>query len=153
MTPDDTGLYLADCAGWPVDEWHVSPDASQSGEAGMLGLLVRLRTWMLDHPALAGALFRRGVAYERSSGVPTYFFSLVKTPDGQMRVAARTGGPAYAAGLRTNDIVEKIDGKYWWEYGTYPSQRRAYDGLPHAFVVQRGGRELEVRLATPYDGE
>jgi len=151
---DDVGLYLHDCAGWPVDEWHdagaSSPDAA-GGRA--LGLLVRLRTWMKERPQLADSLFGRGLAYDARSGVPAYFYSLFKSNDGQMRAFVRPGGPAYAAGLRTNDIVVKIDGKFWWEYGTYPSQRRAYDGLPHAFTITRGGHESEVRLGAPYDGE
>jgi hypothetical protein len=139
----DDGLQLEDCAGWPVDEWYEDKPAT-------LSLVVRLRTWMLDHPKRAASLFERGLAYGGKDATPTYFYTLFKTNDGQMRAFVRPGGPAYAAGLRTNDIVEKIDGRFWWEYGTYPAQRRAYDGLPHAFVVQRDGRELEIRLGAPY---
>jgi hypothetical protein len=148
---DDLGLYLTDCAGWPIDEWHGS--VAENAGNGALALLIRLRNWIHEHPARAAALFKTGVAFDPKDDAPTFFLSLVKTPDGQMRAYARPGGPAYAAGLRTNDIVEKIDGRFWWEYGTYASQRRAYDGLPHAFVVTRGGRTLEVRLGAPYDGE
>jgi len=36
-----------------------------------------------------------------------------------MRALVRAGGPAWIAGLRTGDIVDKVDGRYWWEYGTY----------------------------------
>ena len=151
----DAGLYLADCAGWPVEEWHAAESTPAIGQDAPVGralsLLVRLRTWMLENPRLAAALFEHGVAYDRG-GVPTFFYSLVKTSDGQLRAIVRPGGPAYAAGLRTNDIVQKIDGRFWWEYGTYPSQRRAYDGLPHAFVVTRDGHDLEVHLSAPFDG-
>lgn len=154
VSDEDASLYLADCAGWPVDEWHAGgapvPDAAGNQA---LGLLVRLGTWMRERPQLAGSLFARGIAFDARSGVPTYFYSLFKTNDGQMRAYARPGGPAYASGLRTNDIVVKIDGKFWWEYGTYPSQRRPYDGLPHSFAITRDGRDLEVRLGASYDGE
>ena len=44
-----------------------------------------------------------------------------------MRVYVRGGGPAYVSGLRSGDVINKIDGKFWWEYGTYQSQQRAYD--------------------------
>jgi hypothetical protein len=154
----DLGMQLSDCAGWPVDEWYVtkplsSPRASKQAEASALSLLVRLRTWMRDNPALSDALFTRGLAYGGRGATPTYFYSLFKTNDGQMRAFVRPGGPAYAAGLRTNDVVQKIDGRYWWEYGTYPSQRRAYDGLPHTFLVTRDRRDFEVRLGDPYGEE
>ncbi|MFY9779657.1 MAG: hypothetical protein WAJ85_03980, partial [Candidatus Baltobacteraceae bacterium] len=85
------------------------------------------------------------------SGGPAYFYTLSKTVDGNMRAYVRPGGPAYAAGLRTNDVVERLDGKYWWEYGTFQTQAKAYDGLPHTFVVERGPRELTVALGAPYD--
>ncbi|MBV9104316.1 MAG: hypothetical protein JO060_12055, partial [Candidatus Eremiobacteraeota bacterium] len=154
VSPADAGLWLLDCAGWPVDEWHESgastPDAS---ERHALALVLRVRTWMGQHPELADSVFTKGIAFDKHHTTPTYFYGLFKTPDGEMRAYVRPGGPAYAAGLRTNDIVVKIDGKFWWEYGTYPSQSRAYDGLPHAFVVTRAGREIEVRLGLPYDGE
>jgi hypothetical protein len=67
-----------------------------------------------------------------------------------MRAFVRAGGGAFAAGMRTNDIVEKLDGKYWWEYGTFQTQARAYDGQPHRFLVRRGARELEIVLARPF---
>ena len=100
-------------------------------------------------PQLAASLFSRGLAYDAGSP-PTYFYSLFKTADGQMRAFVRPGGPAYAAGLRTNDVVEKLDGKYWWEYGTFQTQQRAYDGKPHTFVVKRGESELTVALGAPF---
>jgi hypothetical protein len=66
-----------------------------------------------------------------------------------MRAYVRPGGPAYVAGLRTNDIVEKLDGKFWWEYGTFQTQARAYDGKPHAFLVLRGKVERAIALGAP----
>ncbi len=149
----DAGLQLEDCANWPVDEWYA--DASQAGaaregpERAALGLLFRLRTWTVEHPELARTLFARGLAY-RASDPPAYYYSLFKTTDGQMRAYVRPGGPAYAAGLRTNDVVSKLDGKFWWEYGTFQTQRRAYDGKPHVFVVTRDGKELTIALGAPF---
>ncbi|MBC5811421.1 MAG: hypothetical protein GIW95_11315 [Candidatus Eremiobacteraeota bacterium] len=154
----DTALELRDCAGWPVDQWHVTGDdprplASDAPlERAGLAALFRLRTWTLEQPALSAALFARGLAYDPATG-PTYFYSLFKTNDGQMRAFVRTGGPAYAAGLRTNDIVVKLDGKFWWEYGTFQTQRRAYDGLPHDFDLVRGSQNLHVALGAPYTGQ
>jgi S1-C subfamily serine protease len=67
-----------------------------------------------------------------------------------MRAYVRGGGPAYVAGLRSGDVVNKIDGKFWWEYGTFQTQLRAYDGKPHSFEVQRGSRTLDVQLGAPF---
>ncbi len=150
----DTGLQLEDCANWPVDEWHAAavPAGAQTApafERAALGVLFRLRTWMVDHPERSKALFSRGLAY-RSADPPTYYYALFKSADGRLRAYVRPGGPAYAAGLRTNDIVSKIDGKFWWEYGTFQAQRRAYDGQPHAFVVSRGGKEATISLGAPF---
>jgi hypothetical protein len=67
----------------------------------------------------------------------------------------RPGGPAYAAGLRTGDVVDKLDGRFWWEYGTYQTQLRAYDGKPHDFDVQRGtvgGPPAHVQLGEAFTG-
>jgi hypothetical protein len=153
----DAGLVLRDCAGWPVDEWHeerAATNASRSlapARTAGLALLFRLRVWMREHPELAGPLFERGLAYAAASA-PTYFYTLFKTSDGQMRAYVRPGGPAYAAGLHTNDIVVKLDGKEWWQYGTFQTQARAYDGLPHAFEITRGAQSLTVRLGAPYRG-
>ena len=72
-----------------------------------------------------------------------------------MRALVRPGGPAYAAGLRTGDVIDKLDGKFWWEYGTYQTELRAYDGLPHAFDVERGkvgGPPAHVQLGAPFTG-
>ena len=156
-TPDgmDTGLELRDCAGWPVDQWHeVANDPRPGGSDATyrkqaLAVLFRLRTWMVDHPKLSAALFDTGLAYTNAQK-PTYFYTLFKTVDGQMRAFVRPGGPAYAAGLRTNDIVEKLDGKFWWEYGTYQTQQRAYDGKPHTFDISRGTEKKSIALGQAY---
>jgi len=153
----DTGLELRDCAGWPVDQWHdVSDDPRPASSAApyqrrALAVLFRLRTWMVERPELARALFETGLAYTRAEK-PTYFYTLFKTIDGQMRAYVRPGGPAYSAGLRTNDIVEKLDGKFWWEYGTYQTQARAYDGKPHAFEITRGKEKHTIVLGAAYGG-
>ncbi len=150
MTAADTevGLALSDCADWPVDVWYVPRTSDVRVDA--LAAFVRMQNWSVDRPRVAGNLFGRGLAYSDASRRPTYYYTLFKTSDGQMRAFVRAGGGAYAAGMRTNDIVEKLDGKYWWEYGTFQTQARAYDGQPHRFVVQRGARELEIVLARPF---
>ncbi len=153
----DLGLFLDDCAGWPVEQWHIvrasslPPPGDEIRDAA-LAALVRLRTWMHERPGAATALFERGLAFDERAAPPTYLYALFKTNDGQMRAFVRPGGPAWAAGLRTNDIVVKLDGKFWWEYGTFQTQRRAYDGLPHSFVVTTGigGPERTVTLGLPY---
>ena len=145
----DVGLALSDCADWPVDEWHVARGSDVRADA--LGAFFRLQTWRRERPWTAYELFATGLAFEDGNQAKSYFYSLFKTTDGQMRAYVRPGGGAYAAGLRTNDIVEKLDGRYWWEYGTFQTQSRAYDGKPHAFVVKRGERELEVVLREPFE--
>jgi hypothetical protein len=147
VTHDEVGLALSDCAGWPVEEWHVPREADVRASA--LAALFRMRTWTIDHPALARNLFALGLAFDGSDEKPTYYYSLFKSDDGEMRAFVRPGGPAYAAGLRTNDIVEKLDGKFWWEYGTFQTQARAYDGKPHEFLVKRGYVERTIVLGAP----
>jgi len=153
-TDADIGLELADCAGWPVGQWYVP--RSSDVRASALAVLFRLRTWTREAPVLARALFERGLAYDMQRGTPTYFYTLFKTPDGLMRTYVRPGGPAYTAGLRTNDVVVKLDGKFWWEYGTFQTQKRAYDGLPHVFGIARGKvpnvetMTATVSLGAPY---
>ena len=147
---NDVGLTLFDCAGWNVDQWHVQ-GSDVTVEA--LGDLDRVRTWMHVHPALAANVFGRGIAFDPANVRPTYFFTLFKTNDGIMRALVRTGGPAWVAGLRTGDIVDKVDGKFWWEYGTYQTQLRAYDGRPHTFDVTRGTRhDIHIALGEAYAG-
>ena len=144
----DVGIVLSDCAGWNVDQWH-----EQGGDPAQMALaaLLRVRLWMNDHPGFATNVFERGIAYDPETSVPTYFFTLFKTSDGIMRALARPGGPAWDAGLRTGDVVDKVDGRFWWEYGTYQTQLRAYDGKPHTFDVTRGARAgIHVALGAPY---
>ncbi len=147
----DIGIELLDCGGWSVDQWH-----AQGNDTRRLALdvLFRLRLWMHDRPALAANVFGRGLAYDPGSG-PTYFYTLFKPADGYMRALVRPGGPAYVAGLRTGDVVDKLDGRYWWEYGTYQTELRAYDGKPHTYDVERGGiggPAVHVSLGAPFGG-
>ncbi|MBV8602074.1 MAG: hypothetical protein JO359_10975 [Candidatus Eremiobacteraeota bacterium] len=151
----ELGLYLVDCAGWSVNEWHnevLLAHPALDGDFEKLGLavLLRLRTWIHEEPVVASALFRQGLAYDPATAKPTYFYTLFKTNDGYMRAYVRPGGPAYIAGMRTNDIVDKVDGKWWWEYGTYQTQQRAYDGLPHTFEITRGKTTVKVALGEPF---
>ncbi len=152
----DIGVRLSDCGGWEVDEWHdheVFRNGPQPAGVKRLALqgLARMRRWSVAHPRHAHNLFAHGVAWAPGDK-PTYFFALFKTVDGNMRCFVRAGGPAYDAGMRTNDVVEKLDGKYWWDYGTYQTELRAYDGKPHSFELQRGSQTIEVRLGAPYTG-
>jgi PDZ domain len=146
----DIGLELFDCAGWSVDQWHAQ---GSDARVAALGDLDRVRVWMHVHPELAANVLGRGIAFDPSAPRPTYFFTLYKTNDGIMRALVRAGGPAWTAGLRTGDVVDKVDGKYWWEYGTYQTQLRAYDGHPHTFEVTRGAQhEIRVALGEPFRG-
>ena len=147
----DVGLELVDCAGWSVDEWHARGEPRRAAE----DLLARVRAWRIEHPSYAADVFERGLAYDPADPQPTYFYVLFKPSDGYMRALVRPGGPAYVAGLRTGDVIDKIDGRFWWEYGTYQTQLRAYDGTPHAFDVERGrvgGPSAHVQLAEPFAG-
>ncbi len=148
-------LTLSDCADWPVAEWHDQTSAlpeidRRTVRTQALDTLSRLHLWTVDNRRSATHLFETGVADlgER----PTFFYTLYKTTDGQMRVFVRAGGPAWAAGMRTNDVVEKLDGKYWWEYGTFQTQQRAYDGVAHVFVIQQQGADRTISLGAPYRG-
>lgn len=152
----DVGLRLEDCGGWIVDEWHdhrvfgavpAPEDAAALAREGV----ERMRGWLDGNPVRGANLLREGVAW--APGDPSsYFYALFKTVDGNMRVYVRAGGPAYAAGLRSGDVVNKIDGKWWWEYGTYQAQMRAYDGRPHAFEIVRNGITQVVALGEPFHG-
>ncbi len=150
----DVGLRLEDCGGWIVAQWHdheivrPQPTLAEARALALLGV-ARMRAWELADPLRSANLFQRGVAL-RPGDKPTYFYAFFKSDDGNLRAYVRSGGPAYAAGLRSGDVVEAIDGSAWWEYGTYVSQRFAYDGMPHAFEITRGDRELEIRLNQPF---
>jgi hypothetical protein len=148
----DVGIRLEDCGGWVVSEWHdhrvlASPSVDDAAELAREGV-ARLLDWNHAQPARSQALFQQGLALA-AGDPPTYLYALFKTVDGEMRVYVRAGGPAYAAGLRSGDIVDTVDGKYWWEYGTYQTQQRAYDGKPHEFGVRRGNTTVDVRLGEP----
>jgi hypothetical protein len=147
----DIGIELSDCAGWRVEQWHEQGTAVR---ALALGALFRVRVWMREKPVLAANVFERGLAYDPHDG-PTFFYVLYKPSDGYMRAIVRPGGPAWLAGLRTGDIVDTVDGRHWWEYGTYQTQLKAYDGKPHAFGIYRGGPQgvqHAYRLGTAYSG-
>ena len=147
----DVGLELLDCAGWSVDQWHTHGEVRTAA----LAALFRLRLWSHERPALAAEVFERGLAYDPSSPKPTYFYVLFKPADGYMRALVRAGGPAWLAGLRTGDVIDKLDGRFWWEYGTYQTQLRAYDGEPHSFDVERagvGGPPVHVQLQAAFTG-
>jgi len=148
----DIGLRLLDCGGWEVDEWHEHGVFAQPSAENVAGLArsaaVRLLEWARSHPQRWAHLMSRGLAY--ADGAPSYYFALYKTVDGNMRAFVRAGGPAYESGLRSNDIVDKIDGLDWWEYGTYQAQARAYDGKPHRFEIERNGTTLTVQLGDPF---
>ena len=149
----DVGLRLQDCGGWGVNEWHdheiVSRESSDAIRALARQGAARLQAWALAEPARSGNLFTRGAAVVPADK-PTYFYSLFTTVDGNMRLYVRAGGPAYAAGLRSGEIVEKIDGQEWWYYGTYPAEQFAYDGKPHSFEVLQGARPVVIMLGAPF---
>jgi hypothetical protein len=144
----DVGLALADCAGWAVDQWHAQgPDP----RVDALATLARLELWRDKHPDYARNVFERGIAYDPRDGAPTYFYTLFKTNDGVMHALARPDGPAWLAGLRSGDVVDKVDGHYWWEYGTYQTELKPYDGQPHTFDITRGDQhDIHVALGAPY---
>jgi len=147
-TDAELTLSLADCAAWPVEAWSVP--RTNDVRADALAALFRMRTWTLGEPERSRELFARGLAFRPGAEAPTYYYSLFKTIDGKMRMYVRPGGPAYDAGFRTNDVVERLDGKEWWEYGTFQTQARAYDGRPHRFLVTRGTATLDLTLGAPF---
>ena len=63
----------------------------------------------------------RGFPRSPDPGTPgdpaSYYYALYKTVDGNMRAYVRAGGPAYAAGMLTNDIIDKLDA---WESRWFP---------------------------------
>lgn len=143
----DIGLRLEDCGGWIVREWHDHAVFASPGDADARALanegFERLNVWA-EGPR-GRALFAQGLAV-LPGDAPSYYYALFKTVDGNMRTYVRAGGPAFDAGLRTGDVVDKLDGKYWWEYGTFQTQARAYDGKPHSFEVHRGTAVLDIQL-------
>lgn len=152
----DIGVVLSDCGGWEASEWHdhrVFPQAPNRTDIEQLAMqgLERMRGWSQRNAVRAANLFSKGLAYAPGDS-PTYYFSMFKTVDGQMRTYVRAGGPAYETGLRTDDIVDKLDGRFWWEYGTFQTQLRAYDGKPHDFEIERGTRTLDIQLGQPFQG-
>jgi hypothetical protein len=152
-TDVDIGIKLYDCGGWGVDEWHdhavfAQPSQNDIDRLALQGV-TRLHEWARDNAERWTHLTGEGLAYA-AGDPPTYYYSLYKTVDGNMRTFVRAGGPAFAAGMRTNDIVDKLDGKFWWEYGTYQTQARAYDGKPHTFELHRGDRVVDIQLGDPF---
>lgn len=150
----DAGLRLQDCGGWIVEEWHdheVVPSSSVDRGARELALqgVARLLEWTRLQPARSRNLFRLGAAVEPADP-PAYFYALFRTPDGNMRLYVRAGGPAWTAGLRSNDVVMEVDGREWWYYGTYPTEQFAYDRKQHAFTIVRNGTTTNVALGAPF---
>ncbi len=152
-TDVDVGVRLFDCGGWVVNEWHDHAVLRRPTDDDVRSLArqgaQRMRDWGAKNGERWKHLLTQGLAYA-AGDPPSYYYSLFKTVDGNMRAYVRAGGPAYAAGMRTNDIVNKLDGAFWWEYGTYQTQARAYDGKPHTFELQRGSGTLNVRLGEPF---
>jgi len=152
-TDVDIGVQLFDCGGWEVAEWHdhavfLQPSQQDVTQLARQGVN-RLLDWARANPQRWQNLQERGLAYAPGDP-PSYYYALYKTVDGNMRAYVRAGGPAYAAGMRTDDIVDKLDGLDWWMYGTYQTQARAYDGKPHSFQLERSGSTIAVQLGTPF---
>ncbi len=89
--------------------------------------------------------------YDPAHPAPTYFYVLFKPADGYMRALVRPGGPAYEAGLRTGDVIDKLDGRFWWEYGTYQT-RAARVRRPAAQLRRRARRRSAARRSTSSSG-
>jgi hypothetical protein len=146
----DIGVRLEDCGGWIVDEWHdhqIRPHGAGDVDAARALAtqgVARLRAWASSDPR-ATELFARGVPLPAGAVIPP-FYTIFKTVDGNMRLYVRAGGAAYDAGLRTGDVLEKIDGRFWWEYGTYQTELRAYDGKPHDLQVERGASTVNLTV-------
>ncbi|HZZ66469.1 MAG TPA: hypothetical protein VFE17_13265, partial [Candidatus Baltobacteraceae bacterium] len=152
-TDVDVGVKLIDCGGWDVTEFHDHAVLAQPTDVAVRQLALqgagRLHEWAGRFPQRWLHLMAQGLAYQ-AGDPPAYYYALFKTVDGNMRAYVRAGGPAYAAGMRTNDIIEKLDGLYWWEYGTFQTQARAYDGRAHRFEIQRDGQTLQVQLGEAF---
>ncbi|HET6894299.1 MAG TPA: hypothetical protein VFH72_02855 [Candidatus Baltobacteraceae bacterium] len=152
-TDVDIGVRLFDCGGWVVNEWHDHAVFAKPTPVDLESLAVqgaqRMQQWGAQNGARWNHLLTQGLAYAPGDP-PTFYYALFKTVDGNMRTYVRAGGPAYDAGMRTNDVVNKLDGLFWWEYGTYQTQARAYDGKAHSFELQRGSATLTVQLGEPF---
>ncbi len=143
----DVGLRLEDCGGWIVGEWHdhaiVAASACRGDARGARraqGVARVLAVGAQRTRAQRTTCSQRGLATPPAIRRRT-ITRCSKRSTATCASYVRAGGPAYDAGLRTGDIVNKLDGKYWWEYGTYQTQSRAYDGQPHAFEIERGGTD------------
>jgi hypothetical protein len=150
----DVGLRLEDCGGWIIDEWHDHRVAATPSDADARALAAegaaRMQQWSASEPARSGALFERGVA--RAPDDPgSAYYAFFKTLDGNMRLYVRAGGPAYVAGARSGDVLDKLDGRFWWEYGTFQTQARAYDGKPHLLEIERSGKTIDLEVGIPHD--
>ncbi|HEX3670235.1 MAG TPA: hypothetical protein VHT92_00890 [Candidatus Cybelea sp.] len=150
----DVGLRLQDCGGWIVSEWHdheivAPPPTPVAARALALQGVDRLAYWTSTEKVRSANLFASGVA-ARAGDKPSYFYSFFRSDDGNLRAYVRAGGPAYAAGLRSGDVIEDIDGLPWWQYGTFQSERFAYDGKPHRFDIVRGRQTIAINLGAPF---
>ena len=137
-------VALVDCAAWPVQQWTLSvPQGTFSSQQLATQVLFALRLWEHHEPKRFADLFDDGDAAPRAEACYPEL-SLVKSTDGRLRAVVRAGGPAYMAGLRSNDVIEQIDGVDWWQYGTYRSQQRALDGQSHTYAVGDEKKEYYV---------
>ena len=151
-TDFDVGLRLEDCGGWIVDEWH--DHAVVAGSRRRRSTRARSR-WPASlgcargrqrNPVRSANLFATGVGRGAARQADATSTRCSRPSTETCGSTSRPAVPRYAAGLRSGDVVNKIDGKYWWEYGTYQTQQRAYDGKPHAFEIERGGKTLDVAV-------
>lgn len=150
----DAGLRLEDCGGWIVNEWHdhkvlLAPDVERGARELAVQGVSRLLQWAGAEPVRSRNLYTHGAAVAPGDP-PAYFYALFRTSDGNMRVYARAGGPAWAAGLRSNDVVMEVDGRQWWEYGTFATEQFSYDRKPHTFTVVRNGATTAIALSAPF---
>ena len=84
---------------------------------------MRVREWMTSSvPRSRPTCSAAASPFDPARPAATYFFMLFKTNDGVMHALVRPGGPAWQAGLRMDDVVDKVDGRWWWEYGTFQTQ-------------------------------
>ena len=43
-----------------------------------------------------------------------------------------------------------VDGRQWWQYGTYATEQFAYDRKPHDFSIVRNGTTTNIALTVPF---